>query len=49
MLDHQLRGFDAHVFVDRQAIGEAGVVAGLLAEIELDGVDAGIALAQPEF
>ena len=49
MLDHQLRTFDAHVFVDGQPVGEAGAVAGLGAEIELDGVDAGVTFAQAEF
>ena len=44
MFDHQLRRLDAHVFVDRQPVGGAGAVAGLGAEIELDGVVARVAL-----
>lgn len=39
MFDSQLRVFDAHVFIDGQAIGGAGVVARLGGEVELDCID----------
>ena len=49
MLHHQLRAFHTHVFVDRQAINQAGAVAvGLGGEVELDGVEAIVAFAQPQ-
>src|SRR5574343_809558 len=48
VFDHQLRAFHAHVFVDRQPVGRPGAAAGLGAEIELDGIDAAVALAQAQ-
>ena len=48
MFDHQLRRLDAHVLVDGQPVGGAGAVARLDAEIELDRVEARVALAQAQ-
>ena len=48
MLHHQLSGLHPHVFVDSQPVGNAGGMAGLGAEIELNGVDAGAAFAQAQ-
>ena len=49
ILNHQLRALNAHIFINRQPEGGAGFVAGLGAEVELDGFDARVAFAQFEF
>lgn len=48
MLNHQLRAFCAHVFGDGQPVVEAGEVGGLGPEVELDGVDVGVAFVQAQ-